>query len=422
MNPLTETWLQGRSPAVTPWLGEFRRAQEQRLGLLTFPTPRDEGWQQTDLTGLQDWAWQPQGTVRAAGELASLVTAWLPTEAAGRTIALWGNEVLLRPTELPTGVSLQLLSETQRIPEHFAQHTDATDYFATLNGACGAEGVLLTVGPAVTAGIVAIATVGTVLPTADFPRMLVTVAPGSSLTLVEMAIGADDRPYFRNSVTEVWLAEGATCEHLVLQAEGERAVRVTATAVSQGRHSRYHHQAIALGGKITRHNLWVRPTGEATATHLAGLTLLGGDRLTDTHTTLFLDYPHSYSRQRYKCAAGGRSRGIFHGKIVVGKAAQHTDAAQLSRGLLLSHGARIHTEPQLEIFADDVKCAHGATVSQLDAEELFYLRSRGLDHTGAIRLLVNGFAGEVLQQIAVPSLRTRLEKLAGDRLQAQILG
>ncbi len=422
MNPLTETLLRGRSPAVTPWLAEFRHVQEQRLELLALPTPRDEGWQQTDLTGLQDWVWQPQGTVRAEGDLAKLVAAWLPPEAAGRAIALWGDQVLVRPTALPAGVSLPLLSETQGPPAHFAQHTDATDYFATLNGACGGEGIILQVGPSVAAGIVAIATVGTVLPTADFPRVLVTVAPGGSLTLVEMAIGADDRPYFRNSVTEIWLGEGAECRHLFLQAEGEKAVRVTATAVSQERHSRYHHQAIALGGKITRHNLWVRPTGEATETHLAGLALVGGDRLADTHTTLSLDYPHSYSRQRYKCAAGGRSRGIFHGKIVVGKGAQRTDAAQLSRGLLLSNGARIHTEPQLEIFADDVKCAHGATVSQLDAEELFYLRSRGLDHTGAIRLLVNGFAGEVLQQIAVPSLRNRLAKLAGDRLQEQILG
>ncbi len=417
MNALTATWLQGRSPAVTPWLTAFREAQAQRLALLSFPTPRDEGWRQTDCTGLRDWVWQPQGTVRAAGDLAELAKAWLPPEAV--SIALWGNQVLTRSPLEAAGVSLRLLSETPEPPAHFAQHTDATDYFATLNGACVEEGVILEVA---TAGVVAIATVGTVLPTADFPRVLVTVAPGARLTLVEMAIGADDRRYFRNSVTEIWLGEDAECHHLLLQAEGEKAVRITATAVSQARHSRYHHQAIALGGAIARHNLWVRPTGEATETHLAGLALVGGDRLADTHTTLSLDYPHSYSRQRYKCAAGGRSRGIFHGKIVVGKAAQHTDAAQLSRGLLLSAGARIHAEPQLEILADDVKCAHGATVSQLDAEELFYLRSRGLDSTGAVRLLVNGFAGEVLQQIAVPSLRTRLEKLAGDRLQAQILG
>ncbi|MFQ3679618.1 MAG: Fe-S cluster assembly protein SufD [Pseudanabaenaceae cyanobacterium] len=422
MNALTETWLQGRSPAVAPWLTEFRQAQTQRLGLLAFPTPRTEGWQQTDLTGLKDWVWQPMGTVRADGDLAQLVATWLPPEAAGRAIALWGNQVLLRPTELPPGVSWQLLSETSATPDRFAQHTDATDYFATLNGACVGEGVVLAVSSGVDAGIVAIAIVGTILPTADFPRVLVTVAPGARLTLVEMAIGADDRPYFRNSVTEIWLGEGAECHHLLVQAEGEKAVQVAATAVSQGAHSQYHHQAIVLGGKIARHNLWVRPTGEATITHLAGLALVGGDRLADTHATLSLDYPHSYSRQRYKCAAGGRGRGIFHGKIAVGKAAQRTDAAQLSRGLLLSPAARIHTEPQLEILADDVKCAHGATVSQLDAEELFYLRSRGLDPSGAIRLLVNGFAGEVLAQIAVPSLRTRLGKLAGDRLQSQILG
>jgi Fe-S cluster assembly protein SufD len=250
-------------------------------------------------------------------------------------------------------------------------------------------------------------------PSISLPRCLVVAETGSSVTLVEEFTnrrGAEsaEKVYFTNAVTEIWVEENAQVSHTRLELEGAEAFHIGKTAVSQARDSRYTCHAIALGGKLSRHNLEILQTGEQTETTLNGLTMIGGNQLGDTHSAIALNYPYSTSRQLHKCIVGDRAHGVFNGKVFVPKPAQLTDAAQLNRNLLLSPKARVDTKPQLEITADNVKCAHGATVSQLEDDEIFYLQSRGIDENDARNLLINAFAAEIINQIPVPSLRERL--------------
>jgi Fe-S cluster assembly protein SufD len=170
----------------------------------------------------------------------------------------------------------------------------------------------------------------------------------------------------------------------------------------------YKNQSISFGAKISRQNLVVQQMAEQTETSLTGLAFIDDDQLADTHSCIAHNYPHGSSKQLHKCIADGHSHAVFNGKIQVAKLAQQTDSAQLSRNLLLSAKARVDTKPQLEIFADNVKCAHGATVSQLDAEEIFYLQSRAIDAESAANLLTYAFATEAIAQIPIVSVQRSL--------------
>jgi len=230
----------------------------------------------------------------------------------------------------------------------------------------------------------------------------------SNLTFIQTFVGIDSQTYFTNTVTEVWLAEGAEVNHTKVQWQGDEAVHINTTAIAQARNSVYKNQSISIGAKISRQNLIVHQMAEQTQTSLTGLAFVDGEQLADTHSVIAHNYPHGSSKQLHKCIADGRSHTVFNGKIQVAKLAQQTDSAQLSRNLLLSPKARVDTKPQLEIFADNVKCAHGATVSQLDAEEIFYLQSRAIDAESAANLLTYAFATEAINQISIVSVQRSL--------------
>ncbi|MGB8702374.1 MAG: Fe-S cluster assembly protein SufD, partial [Thermosynechococcaceae cyanobacterium] len=216
--------------------------------------------------------------------------------------------------------------------------------------------------------------------------------------------------YWVNAATEVALAENAQLHHTRIQRESTTAFHIGKTAVSQARDSRYSLTALSIGAQISRHNPEVVLTGIQTETHLNGLTVATQIQLADTHSLIHFSQPLCIAKQLHKCIVDNRARAVFNGRIEVPKAAQQTNAAQLSRNLLLSSKARVDTKPQLEIIADDVKCAHGATVSQLDDEEIFYLQSRGLDRESACDLLVKGFAAEITEKVPVAEMRSRLLK------------
>jgi Fe-S cluster assembly protein SufD len=216
--------------------------------------------------------------------------------------------------------------------------------------------------------------------------------------------------YFTDAVTEIWLEDNAEVSHVRLQQDSESAFHIGKTVISQGRYSRYRCSAIALGAKLSRHNFEIFQTGEQTETTLNGLTIVKGTQLADTHSVIALNHPYGKSQQLHKCIVGDRAHSVFNGKILVPKPAQLTDATQLNRNLLLSSKARVDTKPQLEITADNVKCAHGATVSQLEDDEIFYLQSRGIDENDARKLLINAFANEIIDQIPVSSLAEKLTK------------
>ncbi len=240
------------------------------------------------------------------------------------------------------------------------------------------------------------------------PRVCVIAETGSRLTLIEDFVSLMDGAYCTNAVTEIAIAENAEVRHTRVQRDSTESFHIGKTAVSQARDSRYSIATIHLGGKVSRHNLEIYQTGEQTETTINSLTVIDENRVSDTHSLLSLTKPYGVGHQVNKTIISDRAHAIFNGKVFVPQAAQQTDARQLSRNLLLSPKARIDTKPQLEITADNVKCAHGATVSQLEDDEVFYLQSRGIDQDAARKLLTYAFAIEIIDQIPVPTLRDRL--------------
>jgi Fe-S cluster assembly protein SufD len=243
-------------------------------------------------------------------------------------------------------------------------------------------------------------------------RTLIIAESHSRFTLVEAFSSDDTQARCNNSVTEIWLAEGASVDHIRLQAEGAKTFHIAKTAVSQAANSRYQCTAIDLGAQLSRHHLEIYQSGPQTETQLYGLSVLKDSQLADTHSLISLTHPHGSASQVQKNIVDDRGHSVFNGRVHVSREAQMTDAAQLNRNLLLSNQARVDTKPELDIVADNVKCAHGATVSQLQADELFYLQSRGISAQQAQQLLIYGFAMEIVDTISVAALR----KLLSDRI------
>jgi Fe-S cluster assembly protein SufD len=244
---------------------------------------------------------------------------------------------------------------------------------------------------------------------ASYPRVLVIAERDSECTVIEDFAALHEGAYLVNAVTEIGMADAARVKHVRLQRESQAAFHIATCGVRFGRDAQYISTSAALGARISRHNLNVVQAGEGGQCRIDGLALIADRQLADTHSLLDHTVPNGRSRQLHKCIVAGAAHAVFNGKIFVRPGAQLTDAAQQSRNLLLSERAHVDTKPQLEIFADDVKCAHGATVGQLEADQLFYLKSRGLSETTARDLLTFGFAAEIVERIPVPSLVRRLQ-------------
>jgi Fe-S cluster assembly protein SufD len=244
---------------------------------------------------------------------------------------------------------------------------------------------------------------------------------GSRVTLIEDYAALGKAAYITNAITEISLADNAHARHIRLQRESTQAFHLANCAVSLAHASNYQSISIALGSRISRYNLDVRLTDEAAECTVDGLTVISDHQLADTHTCIDHSKPGGTSRQLHKCIADDTAHAVFNGKIIVRPHAQRTNSSQSSRNLLLSKTAQVDTKPQLEIFADDVKCSHGATVGQLDQEEIFYLRSRGLSEKAARNLLTYAFGAEIISRIPVTSLRQQLEQAVLDQTQSNSL-
>ena len=251
---------------------------------------------------------------------------------------------------------------------------------------------------------------------ASHPRTALQVERGARAQFVESYVSLDGTGYFTNAVTDVVVGEGAWVEHSRIQRESERAYHIGYTQVEQARDSHYRSFTLAMGGAIARHDLRARLSAENVETLLYGLYLARGEQLVDNHTVIFHDQPNCRSWEVYKGILDGKSHAVFNGKVLVQPEAQKTDAKQTNRNLLLSDGAKVDTKPQLEIFADDVKCTHGATVGRLDEAAYFYLQSRGIPRAAARQLLTYAFAAEVVGEVASAPVREALDVLIRQRL------
>ncbi|AFZ03834.1 Fe-S cluster assembly protein SufD [Calothrix sp. PCC 6303] len=404
--------LETKNNSSLYWLPEVKEKAANWVRHSTLPTTRDEEWRFTDLSALK----QVNFNV-ASGSITSSNIAFLQECENSRLVFVNGVYAaeLSAVSGLPEGITVTNLSQlpaeyTEKAKIYFAQAEGAIEVFTALNTAGMLDAAVIWIGKnvAVETPIHLIYVTTGENPVISQPRCLVVAETGSQVTLVEEFVTENQDGHFVNAVTEIWVGENASVNHSRIQKDNLATFHIGKTAVTQAKYSRYTCNAIAFGGKVSRHNLEILQTGEQTETTLNGLVMVKGEQVADMHSAIALNHPHGISNQLQKNIVADKAHAIFNGKVFVPKLAQETNASQLNRNLLLSPKARVDTKPQLEITADNVKCAHGATVSQLEDDEIFYLQSRGIDEHASRKLLINAFATEIINHIPVASLRDNL--------------
>jgi len=404
-----------RSPSAR--LNRLRAEAVDRVGVLTVPTMRDEEWRFTDLSPLTRLSFQPVRT--PVGLKAADVERFRIEEATTRLVFVDGVYAPeLSGVAEDGGVVVANLSaagpaQAAAIDLHLGRHVEfRNSVFAALNTAFLHDGAVVVVprdGSA--AAPVHLLFIATQKGAASYPRCLLVAESDSAVTVIEDYVALQPETYFTNAVTEIALGDRANVDHIRLQRDSGQAFHIASCAVSLANASRYRSISVALGARISRYDLNVLHAAEAAECTIDGLALIRERQLADTHSCIDHAKPHGVSRQLHKCIAGGAAHAVFNGKIIVRPDAQRTNSSQSSRNLLLTPTAHVDTKPQLEIFADDVKCAHGATVGQLDSEALFYLASRGLSDAARRNLLTYAFGAEIIDRISVASLKHWLEQL-----------
>jgi Fe-S cluster assembly protein SufD len=357
---------------------------------------REEAWKYTGLRPVADANFQ-----QSVSRLPSAVH--LPRIEAPRIVFVDG-EFHAALSALPAAVEFERFAYRG---EFGALARPDNEPLVALNTMLAEDGAVLSVSAGVDAGLLVLVSVATD-GAAFHPRHAIRLARGSRLTLLELSIG--DGAYLHNPVIEVRVAEDAAFTHVRLQNEALSAFHLSTLYAEIAEHGTYDSFGLNLGARIARTEAHVRLAGAKGIAHLNGAQLLGGTQHADFTTVVRHDAPSCISRQTVKNVLAGRSQGVFQGRIEVARAAQKTDGYQMNQALLLSPDAEIDTKPELEIFADDVKCSHGATVGELDAEQLFYLRSRGIPDGEARSMLVRAFLAEALEMVTHGAVRGELDR------------
>jgi Fe-S cluster assembly protein SufD len=403
-------------------LVDLRRAALERFVAAGFPTQRQEDWKYTNLRRLEARTFTP-----AASTAVSIAHEQQWIADAGIRIVLvnghWMPAMSSVGAQQP-GMTLLTLKqwsehEPAAVAEFVAKASPAQpSALEDLNLAFFEDGVVLDLA----AGAVPDQPIYIVHQWSDGathvmgnPRVIVRAAPNSRCTVIEHFVGGAAGECFTNAVAEIDVGAGSSIQHYRIQQESTRAFHIGHVNVRVQREGRYASHDIALGASLARLNLGTILQGPGAHVTLNGLIAPLATQHLDSHTTIDHAAAHTTSDENYRGIAGERGRGVFNGKVIVRPDAQKTDARQSSRNLLLGAGAEIDTKPELEIYADDVKCSHGATTGQLDATALFYLRSRGLDEAAARTLLIRAFAESVVGTIGTPAVRSHLEKLLDER-------
>ncbi|UJP06194.1 MAG: Fe-S cluster assembly protein SufD [Nitrosomonas sp.] len=421
---LRRYWPNVQSEAQN-WLNQLRINAFDHVNAQRLPTRRDEDWRFTDISPLTQLTYSP---AKPEYNLqASDLTHWQLKEAKNRLVFVDGHyaehlSVIDNSLQLVIG-NLPDFASTHRemLEAQLGCHaTSDCNVFTALNTAFLHDGAVIIVPKnTVVEEPVHILFIATQSEVTGYPRCLVLGEAGSQITLIEDHVALTQSAYVTNSVTEIDLADNASVKHIRIQRDNALAFHMASCAVSLARASNYQSISISLGAQISRYNLGIRLMGEAAECAVSGLALIGDRQLADTHTCIDHSKPNGISHQQHRCIVDDSAHAVFNGKIIVRPYAQRTNSAQSSRNLLLSKTAQIDTKPQLEIFANDVKCAHGATVGQLDPDEIFYLKSRGLPDLVARDLLTYAFGAEIIQRIPVASLKQRLEQAILCRTQRQ---
>ena len=403
------------------WLSQARTAAIGRFAANGFPTRRDEAWKYTSVGAIEQSRFSvlPEP---CAEFLAAQVSEYALPEAHVLVFVNGRLEPrLLQHGRLPGGVVLSGLGYTlERQPHELAGlllANGADSPFVDLNLAMMADGAYIRLPPgAVVKAPIQLLFIASEANLAIQPRNLVQAGEGSSASIIEHHVALGEAGYFTNSVTNISLGPGARIEHYKLQQESPRAFHIATLNVRQQQDSHFYSASIALGAQLSRTGITVALAGENAGCDLDGLYLGDGRQHVDHHTRIDHLQPACTSRQRYKGILNGAARAVFNGQVVVHPGARGSDAMQTNHNLLLSENTEIDTQPQLEIWADEVKCSHGATVGQLDEAQVFYLRARGIDDRQARQMLTRAFAMEVVHRVRLMSLQARLDRLLYDKL------
>lgn len=423
-----QTYLQAigaidRLPGQSSWVKELRTQARERFDAMGFPTSRHEAWKYTSLAPLLRQKFQSMAT--PAPLSVEQLAAFLPVGLdAYRLVFLNGryrpdlsDPPRVRAAEIGGSLGAALDHRPGELEAHLGRIAPIdTHPLAALNTAFLIDGayVRLPAGATLERPI-HVLYVGTEDAFAQ-PHTYIHAEAGSRAVLIEQYVGNADARYFTNAVTEVVLERGAAIEHYRLQQESAQGFHIGGLYLRQHEDSRFTSYAVDMGGLLVRNDVQAVLAAEGAHCALNGLYVADGRQHVDNHTLIDHAKPHGVSREFYKGVLSGRARAVFNGRVVVQPDAQHTDAEQVNNNLLLSDDAEIDTKPELEIYADDVKCSHGATVGQLDLDQLFYMRARGIDDATARDLLTFAFANDVLHRFRIAPVKTWLERALTARL------
>jgi Fe-S cluster assembly protein SufD len=421
-------WAANGASRAPSWLKDLREGGIARFGDLGFPTMKQEAWRFTSVAPIAAAAFDLAAPASRLPAPADVEPFLLGDAAPHRLVFVNGHfsPALSHAVGFPAGVRVEslaqaLATDADLIRRHLCQYAAFQDRpFAALNTAFVRDGAFVHVPAQVTVvqpiQLLFLAVPANGKRVVAHPRNLIVLERAARATVVETYASLEQDVYWTNAVTEVAVADGARVDYHRVQRESDRAYHVATTETHQGRDSTVNLHAVAFGGVLSRHDLRSVMAGPGGTLILNGLYLLARDQHADHHTTIEHAAPHCASHEYFNGVLDGRSRGVFTGRIIVRPGAQKTDSKQTNNNLLLSADAHADSQPQLEIYADDVKCTHGSTVGPLDPRALFYLRSRGLGEREARRLLTYGFGAEILGRMEVAPLRAQLDRIVRRRL------
>ena len=412
------------------WLFPLRKAGIARFAELGFPTTRHEDWRFTNVAPIGKLPFRPVFNTSSDGVTAEALGELTFANVVGTRLVFVNGQFasgLSTVRSLPKGVTAgslatMLLSDSALLEKHLGHYVRMEDYaFAALNTAFFLDGAFIYVPAGIVVPepiqLVFVSTIKEAGATTH-PRNLIVAEKQSQLTVVESYVRTVDASYFTNAVTELVAEDDAVIEHVKIQDESLDAFHIATVHGQFGRRSRVNAHSFALGARLSRNNIRANLAGEGLECILNGLYLTKGDQLADHHMIVEHAQPQCASHEYFNGILKDKSKGVFHGRILVQPVAQKTDAKQTNKNILLSDEATVDTKPQLEIYADDVKCTHGATVGQLDDEAIFYLRSRGIGLETAKQMLIHAFAGEIIDRMRCEPVREELDRLVWERLEA----
>lgn len=404
---------------------KVRKEAISKFAELTFPTQKDEEWKYTNVSPLLKHNFSPAAVKQ---DVSSETINKFLFDKIEHSLIVFVNGIyspeLSKVTDLPKGVVIGSLAEELKnnnpvVKKHFGSYAkNESHFFTTLSTAFTKDGAFIYVpdGKVVEDPIhIIFITKSGSEKILSQPRNLFVAGKNSQVTIIEHYVSDEDNIYFTNSVTEIVADENAIVDHIKLQEESNKAFHIARMEVDQERSSNFSSHLISHGAEISRNDFNARFNDEGGECMLNGLFMIDGEQLFDAHTMIDHAKPHCNSHEHYKGILQDKSKGVFNGKVMVRQDAQKTNAFQENNTILLSDDAVMNTKPQLEIFADDVKCSHGATIGKLNDEAKFYLKSRGIGEESATAILIHAFASDVITSIKIPALRDYLEEIITKR-------